>query len=392
MSDKIRVALFGPGRIGGHAIWEIEHSKEFELVAVRGYLPEELGRDAGELIGIDALGITITDDVESIIALDIDCVLFLAHETPDYATDAEILQLLAAGKNLVTILPYQNAHLFREPEFVTALEEACAAGQSTFFAGGIDPDFVSERLMLALTSATTDVTTIRIQEAWDTSAASELALKAIGFAIDPEIAATMTNAQASPRRFQTAVLRTTERALGVTFDRIEEDHTYVPVEEDVLEPFFIPKGNVGRVSHRLAGYVDSIGTEPLFEIILHWHIGDSTLPRGIKPGQDYVVTIEGRPSMHMTLDFSVSNESEAKVFELGSMKVQPTYAATLMSVMQSIPHVVAGEPGILPSFTPRAHWMPDLRDTVRPAEGAATEMPPREITVSEVELTEPALS
>lgn len=88
------------------------------------------------------------------------------------------------------------------------------------------------------------------------------------------------------------------------------------------------------------------------------------LPEGVQPGQYYVATIEGRPSMRMTLDIKVSNRSDERTFKLGNMNIEPSYVATLIPCLQAIPHMLVTEPGILPSFGPSLHWMQDLRNSV----------------------------
>ncbi|MBN1315272.1 MAG: hypothetical protein JXA42_07385 [Anaerolineales bacterium] len=361
---KYKLMVWGPGRMGGHCIWEIANSKEFELVGVRGYLEKEIGVDAGELVGLAPMGIEITDNVDELLKIDCDCIVHTVHEDPNYGTDDEILKVLAAGKNLVTVLPYQNAHLFREPAFVEKLEAACKAGGSTFYSGGIDPDLVSNRILLGLTGACADVKTVKLQECWDCSSAQPGPLQFIGFGKQPEEAKKVVIAHAVAANFQKSIVYTAAKVLGVKYDRVEESHHYIPTTVDIHKPFSIPTGCVGRITHRMEGFVDSIGPEPLMQHEYHWHIGDSMLPEGVQPGQNYVATIEGRPSMKMTLDFRVSNKNDDRFFSLGNMKVVPTYVATLVPCMQAIPHVVAAPPGIMPSFDPSLHWMQDLRDSV----------------------------
>jgi len=365
MRKKYKLMVWGPGKMGAHCIWEIVHSKEFELVGVRGYLDNECGVDAGTLIGIKPLGITVTDDVDALLKLDCDCVIHTVHEDPNYGTDDEILKLLAAGKNVITVLPYQNCQLFREQEFIDKLEAACKAGNSTFYAGGIDPDLVSNRILLSLTGACSYIKYIKLQECWDCSTGASAALQFIGFGKDPEEAKKVTSVYAVARNFQTSILRTAEKVLGVKYSRIEESHDYIPTSKDINNPFLISAGKVGRIVHRMQGFVDAIGPDPFFIHEYHWYMGDSMLPEGVQHGQDYVATIEGRPSLKMTLNLRVSNESDESFFEYGNRKITPGYIATIVPCLQAVPYVVNAPAGIMPSFDPSLHWMYDLRDSVK---------------------------
>ncbi|NIB44075.1 hypothetical protein HBA55_31030 [Pseudomaricurvus alkylphenolicus] len=364
MKKPYRIMVWGPGRMGGICIWEIVHSAAFELVGVRAYSDSKNGKDAGEIIGIEPVGVIASTDVDQLLEIDCDCVVYTAHDEGTYHTDDEILRILASGKNLVTPLPYQNAHLFREAEFVNKLRAACNKGGSVFYAGGIDPDLIPNRILLGLTGGCADVKSIRLQENWDCSEADPGPLKYIGFGLPPEEAEGIKVSQTMAANFTRAIVHTAEKVLGVKYDRVIESHDYIPAPVDIHEPFLIKAGTVGRITHRMEGFVDRIGETPLFTIEYHWLVGDTMLPEGTEPGQYYVATIEGRPSLKMTLDYSVSNNSDERFFHLGDMKVEPSYLATIVPCMQAIPHVVAAEPGLLPSFDPSLHWMQDLRDSV----------------------------
>jgi 4-hydroxy-tetrahydrodipicolinate reductase len=129
MKSRYKLMVWGPGRMGSMCIWEIAQSKEFELVGVRTYSEKKNGIDAGEMVGIAPMGVKLTTDVEALLKIDCDCIVYTPHDMGDYKTDDELLSLLAAGKNVVTVLPYQNAHLFREAAFVEKLNAACQTGQ-----------------------------------------------------------------------------------------------------------------------------------------------------------------------------------------------------------------------------------------------------------------------
>lgn len=363
MRQPYRLMVWGPGRMGKLCIWEATQSPAFELVGVRAYSEAKNGVDAGELIGVAPLGIPVSTDVQALLKIDCDCIVYTAHDEGTYHTDDEILMLLAAGKNVVTPLPYQDAHLFRGADFLARLDEACRSGGSVFHAGGIDPDLISDRILLGLTGACAEVKSVRLQECWDCSFAQEGPLRYVGFGQSPAEAEKVVLTQTIANNFTTAVARTAERVLGVTYDRLVESHDYVATTEDIHTPFHIPAGTVGRITHRMQGYVDAISAEPFFTIEYNWLVGNGMLPEGVAPGQYYVGTIEGRPSIRMALDLKVSHQNNDRTYRLGNMDVEPAYVATLVPCLQAIPHICAAKPGVLPSFGPSLHWMADLRQS-----------------------------
>jgi len=361
LRDSYKIIIWGPGRMGSICLWEMAQSPYFEIVGVKAYSASKEGLDAGELIGIDPIGVKVSCDSEALLKLDCDCVVYTAHDEGTFHTDEEIFSILRAGKNVVTPLPYQNAHLFREESFTRKLREACQEGQSVFYAGGIDPDLIPNRVLLALTGGCADVKAIRLQENWDCSEAAPGPLQYIGFGKPPEDAEKIEVSKKMAANFMLSIVKTAEKVLGVEYDKIEASHDYVATPVDIHEPFYIKTGTVGRITHRMQGFCSNIGDEALFTIEYHWLIGNGMLPEGTLPGQYYVATIEGRPSMKMTLDFCVSNNSDERFFNMGNMQVEPNYIATIIPCVQAIPHVCAAKPGIMESFDPSLNWRQDPR-------------------------------
>jgi hypothetical protein len=360
-----RIVVFGPGKMGAVGIYEIGRSPSFALAGVRGYNPDKHGRDAGELLGLEAIGVTVSTDLDEVLAIDCDCVLYTARDMGTNNTDDEILQLLAAGRNVVTPIPYNNAALWRDPEFNALLERACAEGQSSFHSTGMSPDLVSERIALALTGMSTDLRSLTIYENWPVEGLDPALVQAVG------IGASLADAEQNPvpaiisKNILWSVGRSIEQAFGVTFDDVRETHEFVPSPSDVeVNGVVATAGTVGRVTHRFEGWVQAIGSDPLFALELNWHLGPDNLPAGIAPGEYWVVEMEGTPSARMVIDMRASLASSDRHYDIGAMRTDPGYHGTIGACLQAIPHVIAASPGVLPSFTAPLHWRRDLRDGV----------------------------
>ena len=69
-----------------------------ELVGCYAWSPDKVGRDVGELCGIEPLGVRATDDVDALLALKPDCVVY----NPMFADVDELVRILGAGINVVT--------------------------------------------------------------------------------------------------------------------------------------------------------------------------------------------------------------------------------------------------------------------------------------------------
>lgn len=361
----LRIVVFGPGGLGTVAIWELNRLPEFELAGVRAYSDAKGGADAGELIGIGNLGVEVTTDLETALGVDCDCVLYTARDMGDFNTDDELIRILESGRNVVTPLPYQNARLFRDDDFVERLEGACSAGGSTFHATGIDPDLITDRVALALTGICTDLRQLSIRETWPANKLDPELLGIVGFGVSPEEAEASPVASGVSNSVLNAIGRTAEKSLGVSYDRVEESHDFVATPKPIeIRDFPVEAGTVGRVAHRFQGWVDERGEEPFFTMEYNWILGWDMLPDGIGENEYWVIEIDGTPSARMSIDLRASLHGDKRFYEIGNTRTDPGYHGTIAPCLQAVPFVCRAEPGVLPSFEPPLHWRQDLRGLV----------------------------
>ena len=79
MSKTYRVVAWSTGNVGRHVIAGIDARPDLELVGVWVSNPDKVGKDAGELAGLDrTLGVAATNDVDAIFALKPDVVVHTA--------------------------------------------------------------------------------------------------------------------------------------------------------------------------------------------------------------------------------------------------------------------------------------------------------------------------
>jgi hypothetical protein len=90
----LRVIQWATGGVGCAAIEAIASHPELELVGVWVHSSAKVGKDAGELAGIAPLGVTATNDVEALLALQADCIVY-APLMPD---EALVCRMLASGR------------------------------------------------------------------------------------------------------------------------------------------------------------------------------------------------------------------------------------------------------------------------------------------------------
>ncbi|MBO0855212.1 MAG: dihydrodipicolinate reductase, partial [Nocardia sp.] len=160
--DRYRVVQWTTGNVGKSSVQAILTNPTLELVGCYAWSANKAGRDVGELIGIDPVGITATNDVDALLALKPDCVVY----NPMWIDVDELVRILSAGVNVVSTASFITGH--RQGAGRDRILEACQRGKSTMFGSGISPGFIN---LLAIVSAgiCDRVDKVTVSEAADTT-------------------------------------------------------------------------------------------------------------------------------------------------------------------------------------------------------------------------------
>jgi 2,4-diaminopentanoate dehydrogenase len=164
------VIQFSTGNVGVHALRTLIARPDLTLVGVHASSPDKIGRDAAELCGADCpTGVLATDDVDALVALGADCVVYTSQaETRPREAMADIVRFLRAGTNVVgTSFVWLVAPDFTDAWLRDPLEAACAEGNSTLYINGIDPGFSGDTLVYTALSLAAHATAITVQEVFD---------------------------------------------------------------------------------------------------------------------------------------------------------------------------------------------------------------------------------
>ncbi|GGL35636.1 NAD(P)H-dependent amine dehydrogenase family protein [Nocardia jinanensis] len=333
--DRYRVVQWTTGNVGKSSVRAIVANPALELVGCYAWAPGKVGRDIGDLCGIEPLGIAATDDIDALLALKPDCVVY----NPMWIDVDELVRILSAGVDVVASASFITGH--RQGPGRDRIAEACRRGGSTIFGSGISPGFID---LLAIVSAgiCDRVDKVTVSEAADTtfydSPATE---RPVGFGrpIDdpalPEMAAEGTAV------FGEAV-RMIGDALGVELDEVRCDAEFAQTTADLdLGSWTIPAGCVAGV---FAGWKGLVAGRTLVELTVRWRKGQ-TLEPDWKIDQDgWVLQVDGRPTVKNVVSFlpppDFQAETIADFMTLG-------HIMTAMPVINAIPAVVAAAPGIV---------------------------------------------
>ena len=122
---------------------------------------ERFGKDVGELCELPPLGVTATDDIEAIIALNPDVVLYMPM-LPDID---DMVRLLEAGINVISTAGFITGHCFGD-DAMKRLHQAAERGGVSLYGSGLNPGLASV-VVLTSAAACREIERISIHEAVD---------------------------------------------------------------------------------------------------------------------------------------------------------------------------------------------------------------------------------
>lgn len=167
MAKQYKVIQWATGVVGSAALKGIIRNQKLELVGVKVYSEEKEGLDAGDLVGMDKTGVLATRDVDSIMALEADCVIYC----PMPWDLAEMCRLLESGKHVITPCPYWFPFK-QNPEVAATIGAACKQGNVNLHASGCNPGGIAERFPLTFTGWCNRIDRITMTECGDCRAYS----------------------------------------------------------------------------------------------------------------------------------------------------------------------------------------------------------------------------
>ncbi|HTY19798.1 MAG TPA: hypothetical protein VMH82_18915 [Myxococcota bacterium] len=352
---RLRVIQWSTGNVGRRALRGILRHPDLELVGVHAHSPAKVGKDAAELCGLDQpTGIRATNDAEALLALDADCVCYMAQgESRIRATIDDLCRILESGKDVantaIVSLVYPR---FASPKLRDRLEAACAKGGTTFFTSGFDPGWSGDLFPLALAACCERVDSVRVSELMDYSTYDDPDFTGVyfGFGRPLDFPAPMLHPEALKAGWGGMLLMVAD-ALGVKLDEIRQESERWPAP-DTFETKMgkIEKGTCAAVRFEVQGIVDG---RPL---IVAAHV--NRLRDDLAPGWDrlsgsqrsgYKVEVKGSPSFTCEIQ-PIGEDGDHNTAGI---------TGSAMRVVNAIPTVCAAAPGVksildLPLYTARA--------------------------------------
>ncbi|MGE4431546.1 MAG: hypothetical protein AB7E05_12470 [Sphingobium sp.] len=356
MTEKnFRVGVIGPGGLGGASVREISLVEGIELAGLLAFSPDKNGKDAGELAGIAPLGVATTTSLDEFMQTGATTVIYTGRDYGDFAADDMIIRLLEAGKNVITPLPYAFPKA-RGGDAADRLEAAAKKGGATLLGTGITPGFFNERLAMLMTGLSNDVSHIGMQEFFnvaDLGDSLEL-LQLFGFGGSLEAANENVAVATLAENYLIQPIHFAAEKMGLVVDRIERRSQHRTTDAEIVTPAMtIPAGTIGLVSYAWTGYVDG---KPFYTTEVYWYVGEVMRPDVATCDDFWTVTIEGRPSLRVSIESKASMVTGEKLGQ--ENPTPPGYLLTVVAMLRSVPLVERAAPGIMTPAMPELHWKP----------------------------------
>jgi 4-hydroxy-tetrahydrodipicolinate reductase len=329
--NPVRVLLLGTGQMGSGIARLITEKKGLELVGAFGRQREHGGIDLGRAIGLDRdLQIPISNDLGNNILLTKPQIAIQA--TCSRLADAweEITTLVGRGVHVISIaeeMAYPAcASLARADE----LNNLAVAHKVSILGTGVNPGFVLDLLIIALTGVCARIDSILATRVNDLSPYGPTVLSSQGVGLTPEQfqaglrQGTVVGHIGFPESIQMIA-----RAVGWLITRIDETRQPI-ITRNARQTRFVnvAPGEVAGCLHKAVAYRDDKALITLSH------------PQQVQPERDGVETGD-----------SIEIYGEPHVRLAGSPEI-PGGAATVALAVNMIPHVLNANPGL--------HTMADL--------------------------------
>jgi 2,4-diaminopentanoate dehydrogenase len=313
----------------------LEHP-DLELAGCWVHSEAKSGKDVGEILGdpaVEPLGVTATNDVEAILALNADAVIY----APLMPNPDEVAALLRSGKNVVTPVGW----FYPGEKEAGPLRAAALEGDVTLHGTGIAPGGISDKFPLMMSIMSTGVTFVRAEEFSDlrTYEAPDVLRYVMGFGDTPEKALTGPMQKLLDGGFIQSVKMIVDE-MGFNADPKIRATQEIAV---ATSPIGSPMGAIepGQVAARKFHWEALVGDETVVRVTVNWFMGEENLDPAWTfgpEGQRYEMEVKGNPDVTVSVKGFQS--------EFGDEPPESGIVATAAHCVNSIPAVCAAPPGI----------------------------------------------
>ncbi len=167
MGEEIKVLQFGLGPIGNKVTQYIAGRAYLEIVGGIDIDPDKVGKDVGELAGLDPVGAIVTDDAGKLLGeSDAEAVVLTTTSSLE-SIKPQVLEIVEQKKNVISTCEELSYPWITGPEISKEIDEAARANGVTVLGTGINPGFLMDALPVALSGVCREVKSVLVERIQD---------------------------------------------------------------------------------------------------------------------------------------------------------------------------------------------------------------------------------
>lgn len=347
MRENVKVAIWGFGAMGRGIAEMILKKRGIEIIGVCDINPAVVGKDIHEVLGAPCKGaeVIIQDDIKEVVKNGNCDVALLATDSFTKNAFDKIKYCLEQKVNVISTAEEFSFPQAQSPELYAKLDEVAKTNGVTALGTGINPGFVLDYLILALTGTCETVDHIKAARVNDLSPFGHAVMEEQGVGISPEAFKRRTeeDSLAGHVGFPESIAMVAE-GLGVKLEKVEQ--TKAPIVSNVpreTKYARVEPGNLAGIRQQGFGYVDG-------KVYIEMDHPQQILPHLENQDTGDYIWITGTPNICMQIKPEI-----------------PGGIGTISMVVNMIPQVINACPGVVTMLdlpVPRA-IMGDFRDFIK---------------------------
>ncbi len=316
----IRVIQYGLGPIGQETAKIVLKKEGLELIGAVDINPELVGKDLGEILGENKLGITISKTLSD--ALNGKKADIALHTTTSFikTIKPQLEELIKAGINIASSTEELLVPHLQSPKEAEEIDKLAKEHSVTVLGTGVNPGFVMDTLPLCLSGICLEVHKIGVRREVDAGTRRLPLQKKVGAGLEVDEFKRLVDEKKLGHIGLIESVALIAEGLGWELDDIQESIEPVVADDDHTTKYLtVKKGQAAGLKHIAEGFKDN-------KVLIHL---DLRMYVGAKEPFDYVHII-GVPEIKCKLEGGIAGDQ-----------------ATVASLVNAIPRVVKAAPGLV---------------------------------------------
>ncbi len=264
----IRLGLYGFGSIA-RIVARLALRRGFEIVGAVDIDPRVVGKDVGELSIGEKIGVIVSRDPTSLADADV-----VIHATASYLDRvfSQIATVVDMGINVISTCETLAYPFYRYPTLARKLDELARSRGVSVLGTGINPGFLLDTLVIALSSTVDEVRRVVAARYVDAAKRRESFRKKVGIGMPvAEVEEKLRKGELTGHVGYAESALLIAEALGISPTKVVEEQHAVAAESDIESSGVkVPKGMCKGVSGYGAIYV---GDEEVIRVEFHALVG-----------------------------------------------------------------------------------------------------------------------